>query len=98
MILQQLEAQLGEHLHLLSDKLDLQIRQSDKEVIAALQSITQAWETIAVLLAAEERAKKLQLPFAVQDGNSPVDSLFEYACESFPKAMACQRAMAEVRK
>lgn len=94
MILQQLEAQLGEHIQILHDKLDLQIRQGDSETIAALQSLTQAWETLAVLLAAEQRAKKLALNFAeVKHGDSVVDSLFEYACEAFPRAAACQRAM-----
>lgn len=88
-ILQELEAQLGNNIHVLRDALDLHIRQGDTVVAQALQEIGSAWEIIAVLCAAEAYAKKKQLTFsAVHDGNSVTDSLFHYASEWFPHATA----------
>lgn len=97
-VLEQLEMQLGCNLQLLSDKLDLLRRQKDPETIQALQDITHAWETIAVLLATEKLAKKQNLSFAaVQDGNSITDTLFRYATELFPRAAACKRAIEQTQ-
>ena len=89
--LQELEQQLGDSVSVLRDTLDLHVRQGDKGVIQALTDITKAWNTVAVLLATEQRAKRDKLHFsAVCDGGSVVDALFHYATEMFPNALACK--------
>ena len=91
-ILSELESQLGDNINLLRDALDLRVRQGDTTIINALSDISKAWDTIAVLKATEQLAKKRKLYFnAVQDGNSVVDSLFHYASEMFPNAQ-CVKA------
>lgn len=91
-ILQELDFQLGNNIQLLRDKLDLLCRQKDPETLRALEDITHAWETVAVLMAVEDRAHQHQLRFTpTQDGDSVVDSLFESAMQWYPHAPACKR-------
>lgn len=87
-VLEELETKLGNNLVLLGDKVDLLLRQRDAETTKALQDITDAWEVLALLVAAERRAKQAQLPFSTVNGNSVVDSLLHYATEHYPNAAA----------
>ena len=86
--LQTLESQLSENLTLLSDKLDLLIRQKEPETLKALADLIAAWNILALLVAAEAKAKKARLPFILEPGESIVDSLYEYATQQFPRAIA----------
>ena len=90
--LEQLEAKLGTTLHFLRDTLDLQIRQGDKNVIAALQDITEVWEDLSLLMNAERMAAIQKLE---SNGNSVVDSLMDYAIESFPRSACAKRRKKE---
>jgi len=96
-LLSELEVQLGANINILRDALDLHIRQNNVAVVRAMQDLDKAWNTLAVLLATEQVAKKQRLTFnAVHDGNSVVDALFHYASEMFPNSLAVKTRNSEL--
>lgn len=88
-ILAELEEKIGGSLNPLRDSLDLLQRQGDKQTLACLHALEDAWEILTVLRAMELRAQREQSTFAViPNGGSVVDALFENASVYFPRALA----------
>lgn len=68
--LEQIEELLGTNLQRLTDKLDLHIRQGDKETIQALRDITDAWREVCYLVNADRYAMR-------QDNTgSPINAIY----------------------
>lgn len=54
-ILKSVEEALGENLHWISDKFDLEIRQQDHETIKRLRKMQVAWAALARLIAIQNK-------------------------------------------
>ena len=97
--LERMEAKLGENIRVITDKLDLAIRQGNITTIRALNDITEVWQDIALLMNAERQGAIRKLTFnTVHDGHSVVDTLMHYAIEMFPRSATAKRNDTERNK
>jgi hypothetical protein len=74
--IERIEENIGSHLQLLADKLDLSIRQGDQDVIRALRELTDGWKDLCFLMNADRWGRTCGKPFLIDAGNSVIDALW----------------------